>query len=208
MFVPPAFAETDLSSLHQFIVRNSFGLVISQVDGLPFATHIPILLKPTEGSYGTLAGHFARANPQWRQLAGQTSLVIFAGPHAYVSPTWYEAENTVPTWNYTAVHAYGHIELVEDREGLLEILKESVQVYEQGMPQPWTLEDTGTFTERLMQQIVGFRMLIQKIEGKFKLNQNHPAERRKKVIQALTRQGDENSSAVAKLMRDTLSVET
>jgi len=88
MFVPPAFAETDLSKLHRFIDQHSFGLVVSQVDGRPFGTHIPILLRRTEGPYGTLVGHFARANPQWRQVAGQTVLVVFAGPHAYVSPTW------------------------------------------------------------------------------------------------------------------------
>jgi transcriptional regulator len=204
MFVPPAFAVSDLPKLHQFITQNSFGLVVSQVDGVPFATHIPILLRRAEGEYGTLAGHFARANPQWRQLAGQTALVIFAGPHAYVSPTWYEAENMVPTWNYTAVHAYGRIELIDAGEPLLDILKESVQVYERAMPQPWVFEGTGTFTERLMEQIVGFRMVIEKIEGKFKLNQNHPAERRHRVVGALERQGDENSRAVAKLMRDTL----
>jgi transcriptional regulator len=207
MFMPPAFAESDLSKLHQFIVQNSFGLVVSQVDGQPFATHIPILLRETEGEYGTLAGHFARANPQWRQLTGQTALVVFAGPHVYVSPTWYEAENMVPTWNYTAVHAYGRVELIDGGEPLLDILKETVRVYEQAMPQPWAFDGSGTFTERLVEQVVGFRMQIEKIEGKFKLNQNHPAERRQKVIRALGQQGDENSLAVAKLMRNTLSVE-
>ena len=207
MFTPPAFAEADLSKLHQFIVRNSFGLVVSQVDGLPFATHIPILLRGTDGQFGSLAGHFARANPQWQQLVGQTALVIFTGPHVYVSPTWYEAKNMVPTWNFTAVHAYGQIELIDSGEPLLDILRESVRVYERRMPQPWTFEGSETFAERLMEQIVGFRMVIEKIEGKFKLNQNHPAERRHKVIKALERQGDENSLGIAQLMRDTLPVE-
>jgi transcriptional regulator len=207
MFVPPAFAETDLSKLHRFVDQNSFGLVVSQVDGRPFGTHIPILLRRTEGPYGTLAGHFARANPQWRQLAGQTALVVFAGPHAYVSPTWYEAQNTVPTWNYTAIHAYGRIELIDGGEPLLDILKVSVQTYERAMPEPWAFDGTGTFTERMMEQIVGFRMVIETLEGKFKLNQNHPAERRHKVVRALEGQGDENSLGVAKLMRDTLPVE-
>lgn len=207
MFVPPAFAETNLPKLHQFIMKNSFGLVVSQVDGLPFGTHLPVLLRRSEGEYGTLAGHFARANPHWQQLVGQTALIIFTGPHVYVSPTWYEAKNMVPTWNYTAVHAYGRIELIDGGEPLLDILKESVQVYEQAMPQPWEFDGTGTFTERLMEQIVGFRMVIEKIEGKFKLNQNHPSERQQRVVRALERQGDENSLGVAKLMRDTLSVE-
>src|SRR4051794_32849261 len=135
MFIPPAFAETDHGKLHEFIIRNSFGVMVSQVDALPFATHIPFLLRPDEGQYGALAGHFARANPHWRELAGQTALAMFAGPHAYISPTWYESENTVPTWNYTAVHVSGQIQLIDGGEPLLDILRESVRVYERGMPQ-------------------------------------------------------------------------
>jgi transcriptional regulator len=204
MFVPPAFAEPDLPTLHQFIVHNSFGIVVSQVDGLPFATHIPILLRQAEGPNGTLVGHFARANPHWQQIAGQTAMVVFTGPHVYVSPTWYEATNVVPTWNYTAVHAYGRVELIEGGTPLLDILRDSVQRYEQGLPQPWRFEETGTFVERMMEQIVGFRIQIEKIEGKFKLSQNQPVERRTKVIRALERHADENSLAVAKLMRRTL----
>jgi transcriptional regulator len=207
VFVPPVFAETDLSRLHQFITQNSFGMIVSQVDGLPFATHIPFLLRQTEGQYGTLVGHVARANPQWRQFAGQTAMVVFTGPHVYVSPTWYEAQHVVPTWNYTAVHAYGRVEVIDGGEPLLDILRDTVQVYEQGMPQPWTFESEGTFAERMMGQIVGFRMEIEKIEGKFKLSQNHPVERRHKVIRVLEQQSDENSLAVAELMRARLTTE-
>lgn len=204
MFVPPAFAVDDLSKLHDFIVRNSFGLVISLVDGVPFGTHLPILLRRSEGPFGTLTGHFARANPQWQQIADQTSLLIFSGPHAYISPTWYEAPNTVPTWNYTAVHATGRVELSHDREALRELLAESVDVYERAKPQPWSFDSSTVFAERLMEQIVGFRMVIEKLEGKFKLNQNHPPERREKVIRELERQGDEQSRAVAELMKNDL----
>lgn len=207
MFVPPAFSEHDLSKLHQFIVQNSFGMIVSQVDGLPFATHIPVLLRPAEGRYGALVGHFARANPQWEQIAGQTAMAVFTGPHAYVSPTWYEAEHVVPTWNFTAVHAYGRVELIEGGEPLLDILRDSVRAYEHGMPRPWTLDVSGTFVERMMGQIVGCRLDIERIEGKFKLSQNHPVERRRKVIRSLEGQGDENSLAIAKLMRRTLPSE-
>jgi transcriptional regulator len=123
-------------------------MIVSQVDGLPFATHIPFLLRQTEGQYGTLVGHVARANPHWRQFAGQTAMVVFTGPHVYVSPTWYEAQNVLPTWNYTAVHAYGRVEIIDGGEPLLDILKSTVQVYEKGMPEPWTFEGEGTFAER------------------------------------------------------------
>ena len=87
MYIPAGFAETDLTKLHEFIEQNSFGLLVSQVDGRPFATHLPFLLERTAGPHGTLVGHVARANPQWREAAGQTALAIFPGPHAHVSPT-------------------------------------------------------------------------------------------------------------------------
>lgn len=201
MFIPPAFAESDPATLHAFIERYSFGQLVTQVDGLPFVTHIPMLLRGSAGPHGTLVGHVARANPQWQSAAGQTGLAIFAGPHAYISLTWYEAENVVPTWNYTAVHAYGRIELVANGDELREILQSTVRYYEQSLPQPWTFDDKAQFAERLMTQIVGFRLEIARLEGKFKLNQNHPPERRARVANALEQQGDENSLGIAALMR-------
>ena len=207
MYIPAAFAEADLTRLHDFIEQHSFGLLVSQVDGLPFATHLPFLLERAAGPHGTLVGHMARANPQWRDAEGQTALAIFSGPHAYISPTWYEAEQVVPTWNYTAVHASGRIQVVEDKERLLEIVRETVRVYEQAMPRPWSFEPSGTFVERMLGQIVGFRIEVEKIEGKWKLNQNHPVERRKKVVRALRERDDDNARAIAALMQAMLPAE-
>ena len=201
MYIPAAFAEPDLTRLHEFIEQHSFGLLVTQVGGLPFATHLPFLLERTAGPHGTLVGHMARANPQWQEAGGQTALAIFSGPHAYISPTWYEAEHVVPTWNYTAVHVYGRVQVIEDRSSLLGIVQKSVSVYERAMPRPWSFDGSGTFVERLLGQIVGFRIEVERIEGKWKLNQNHPAERRAKVIQALRERGDENAQAVAALMQ-------
>ena len=207
MYLPAAFAEPDVTRLHDFIEQHSFGLLVSQVEGLPFASHLPFLLDRTAGPHGTLVGHLARANPQWREAAGQIVLVIFSGPHAYVSPTWYEAEQVVPTWNYTAVHAYGRVQLVEEGDALRQIVQEMVRVYERAMPRPWTFDPASTFVERLLAQIVGLRIEVEKIEGKFKLNQNHPAERRQKVVRALAERGDENAQAVAAMMRTMLPAE-
>jgi transcriptional regulator len=208
MYVPAAFAERDLSRLHDFIEQHSFGLLVSQADALPFATHLPFLLDRTAGPHGALVGHMARANPQWREAGGQTVLTIFSGPHTYISPTWYEAEQVVPTWNYTAVHAYGRVQIIEDEIALLKIVQETVRLYERAMPRPWSFDGSGTFAERMLGQIVGFRIEIDKIEGKWKLNQNQPVERREKVVRALQqRQGDENAQAVAALMRQTLPSE-
>jgi transcriptional regulator len=206
MYIPPAFAETDLTKLHDFIEQHSFGLLVSQVDGLPFATHLPFLLERTTGPHGTMICHVARANPQWQEARGQTALAIFSGPHAYVSPTWYEAEQVVPTWNYAAVHVYGRVQIIQDESALLGIVQEMVRVYEEAMPQPWSFEST-MFVKRLLGQIVGFRIEIEKIEGKFKLNQNHPIERRRKVVGALQQRGDENGLAVAAMMQAMLPSE-
>ena len=207
MYIPAAFAEPDQTRLHDFIDQNSFGLLVSHVDGVLFATHLPLLLDRSAGPHGTLVGHMARANPQWRQLAGPTALVIFSGPHVYVSPTWYEAEKVVPTWNYTAVHAYGRAQVIEDSAALLEIVRETVQTYEQAMTRPWSVDGSQRFVEQRLAHVVGFRIEIDKIEGKFKLNQNHPVERRRKVVRALEEQDGENAQAIAALMRAMLPTE-
>ena len=205
MYVPPHFAVTDRAALHTFIERHSFGLLVSQVAGVPFATHLPFLLDRDAGPHGTLVGHVARANPHWKELAAAPALAVFTGPHAYVSPSWYEAENVVPTWNYTAVHVTGRAVLIEGKVELLEIVRRSVAVYEAAMPRPWVLDESGPFVDRLLAQIVGFRIEIETLEGKWKLNQNHPPERREKVIRALEVRGGEDALGVAELMRATLS---
>jgi transcriptional regulator len=201
VFVPPHFAESDPTKLHDLIERHSFGLLVSQSGGEPFATHLPFLLDRTAGPHGTLSGHMARANPQWRELAGQTAMVVFSGPHAYISPSWYETENTVPTWNYVAVHAYGKSELVEDADSLLDLLQRSVGEYESGFSQPWELDTSSKVVERLLTHIVGFRIEIERLEGKWKLNQNHPVERRRKVAATLSKQPGDDARTIADLMR-------
>jgi transcriptional regulator len=203
MYVPPHFAETDLNKLHDFIERHSFGVLVSQLGGVPFVTHMPFLLERTAGTHGALVGHVARANPHWTELVGQTALAVFSGPHAYVSPTWYESANVVPTWNYTAVHVYGSVTLLE-KDAVRDVVSRMVALYESSMPRPWTFEADGVFIDRMLDQIVGFRLAIEKIEGKMKLNQNHPAERREKVIRALRARGTADEVAVAELMAERL----
>ena len=129
-------------------------------------------------------------------------LAIFSGPHAYISPTWYEAGKTVPTWNYVAVHVYGHLELIEDLAEAEAVLRRTIETYEASQPSPWKLEESPEFVTRLTQQIVAFRVPIERIEGKWKLNQNQPQERRAKVVAVLDSRSDENSREIARLMRD------
>jgi len=211
MYIPPSFVQKDVARLHRFIEQNSFGLLLTQNQGETEASHLPFLLEPG-GEYGVLIGHLARANPQWRQAQTEQAeagraLAIFSGPHAYISPTWYEAPKTVPTWNYTAVHASGPIEWIHDPAALLPLLEQTVRQYETGMPRPWSIGEVDSFIEQMLAHIVGFRIEITSLEGKWKLNQNQPIERRKKVIRALREQQDENSQAVASLMQDTLPAE-
>lgn len=199
MYIPTSFSETDLSRLHDMLERYSFAVLVTQAEAALQITHLPLLLDRGEGPYGTLVGHLARANPHADQLADRLSTVIFSGPHTYISPTWYEAQNVVPTWNYVAVHVTGTAQLVTEPVALRAIVERMTDTYEAGMPTPWKLP-SSTAIDRMLDQIVGFRLPIQSIEGKWKLNQNHPPERRRKVIAQLRLQGDADSLAIAQLM--------
>ncbi len=203
MYVPPAFARTAPAELFAFVEAHSFALLVSTRDGAPFATHLPLLLDRAAGPHGTLVGHMARANPQWRDLDGQPVLAVFAGPHAYVSPSWYEAEGVVPTWNYVAVHASGTFRLVDEPGAVTDIVAATVQTYERGMPTPWRVDAADEYVRRLTAGIVGFRVEIEWLEGKWKLSQNQSAERREKVAAALEASADPDARAVARLMRET-----
>lgn len=200
MYVPPHFAEADPAVLHAFIRRHSFGLLVSTAGDEPFASHLPFLLDADAGPHGTLVCHVARANPQWRGLGGRPVLAVFSGPHAYVSPSWYAEPDVVPTWNYAAVHAAGRAEVVENAAELLDIVRRSVDGYEAGFPEPWQLDTASPHVGRLLGGIVGLRVRIDRLDGKWKLSQNHPPGRREKVMRALRGQGGEDAVGVAELM--------
>lgn len=203
MYILPHFAVTDRQKLHDFIVAHSFGMLVSQHGDEPFATHLPLLLRRDEGSYGALVGHVAKANPHWQSADGKTVLAVFSGPHAYISPAWYEAELVVPTWNYVAVHVYGTLHAIHEPDPLTEILTDSLAEFEDPDSQ-WKFDATSDFAIKLRQQIVGFRIDINRIEGKWKLNQNHPRERREKVVNALRNRNDSDSQAIAEMMEEQL----
>jgi len=200
MYIPAAFAQTDSNTLFEFIEMYSFGLLISQVQGEPFASHLPFLLDRSSGPNGCLIGHMALANPQWRQADGQNVLAVFSGPHAYISPSWYQAENVVPTWNYVAVHVYGKLHVVRDEEALATILQDFVAYYEASLPRPWKFDADSDFARKMIKAVSGFRIEISRLEGKWKLNQNRPEEQRERVVRVLQTFPDENSRAIADLM--------
>jgi transcriptional regulator len=203
MYTPASFKMSDVDELHGFMRMHSFAVLVTHGEGGMTASHLPLLLDADAGPHGTLLGHMARSNPQWRDVAGE-ALAVFTGPHVYISPTWYESPGTVPTWNYVAVHAYGPFKPVEDREGLHDILTRMVSVYERGMSEPWSYDVADPDIDNMLKAIVGFRLEISRLEGKAKLNQNHTEERRRKVIRALEAQADEDSQTIAMLMTVTL----
>lgn len=203
MYIPAAFQETDPSTLRALMERYSFATLVSQSGEGPLASHLPLLLESDPEPFGRLIGHMARPNPQWQSGAGQRVLVIFQGPHAYVSPTWYEAQNVVPTWNYAAVHAYGVLRLVEDRNRLRDIVRRMVDRYEASQVTPWSMQSPEPdFIEKMLGGIVGFEIDIERLEGKWKLSQNHPRERQEKVIHGLISTGNDDSVQLAAWMRE------
>lgn len=195
LYIPAAFRVSDEPALVSFIERHAFGTLIAQGrDGLE-VSHIPFL--PERGADGRLRllGHVARANPQWQSLetAGNV-LAIFNGPHAYVSPSWYVNHPAVPTWNYAVVHAHGRAKLM-DEAGLRDLLERLSAQYEAGRPNPWRLADAPeAFIAGLVRVIVGFSIEVERLEGKFKLSQNRPAEIGR-VIDALEREGEAGLAA-------------
>jgi len=202
MYIPAAFKVDDAAQLFGLIERYSFGLLVSQHDGEPFATHLPLLVDRSAGPRGALVGHMARANPQWQQAEGQKVLAVFSGPHAYISPTWYESQNVVPTWNYAAVHVYGTFRAIHDEPATMQIVHDTVEVYEASMPSPWKFDPASEFNRRMIKAVVAFRIEINRIEGKLKLNQNHPKDRRERVVRALLAAGDPMQAEIATMMTE------
>ncbi|MEZ6069190.1 MAG: FMN-binding negative transcriptional regulator [Pirellulales bacterium] len=205
MYVPDSFAEHDRQVLHAFIERHSFATLVSHGatdEAAPEATHLPLLLDHEAAGQGQLLGHFARDNPHWQFADGREVLAVFHGPHAYVSPTWYEERRVVPTWNYVAVHVAGTLRVQHDRVRVLELLRRTVETYEAPLPRPWSLGDSDAeFIDKLVDGVVGFTIEISRIQGKWKLNQNQSLQRRERVVAALQQQPGADQQEIAHLMR-------
>jgi len=197
VYIPRAFERTDPDELCAFAAAHPFAVLVSAHNGEPFATHLPLLV---ERDTGALVGHMARANPHWTELDGKPVLAIFSGPHAYVSPTWYEAENVVPTWNYVAVHATGTFRVLADEADAVRVLLATVRAYEGSGEGAWAPDAEGAFFRGLVNGIVAFRVEAARWEGKWKLSQNQPPERREKVRAALAASTSAEARAVARLM--------
>ncbi|WP_462413158.1 FMN-binding negative transcriptional regulator [Neobacillus sp. Marseille-QA0830] len=201
MYIPKHFKIDDEEIIYDFIEKHSFATLFSQHNGEPYATHLPLILNKSEYA---LYGHFARPNGQWKDAENQQVLVVFQGPHCYISPSWYETTKAVPTWNYVSIHVYGKMEIIEDEKVIFDSLNDLVIKYERP-DSPYKLKDVDPdFIEGMSKGIAAFKIDITKIEAKAKLSQNHPVERQELIIKNLENTSQQDNIQVASLMRKNL----
>jgi transcriptional regulator len=206
MYTPKAFEVTDVAAMQREIDQTRLAVLVTNGEHGLQASHLPLLLRREPDTCGTLYGHLAKANPQWRDLAaGGEALVIFSGADAYISPSYYpskaEHEKVVPTWNYLAVHAYGRAEVFTDAERLRELVGDLTDKHESGRSQPWSVDDApADYIATMLGAIVGFALPIERLEGKRKLGQNRSAQDYAGVREGLAASIDPQDRDIARLM--------
>lgn len=199
MYIPEIYKNENPEAINQFLQKNSFGILVNQVDGKLWATHIPLELDTNESGKQVLYGHISKENPQWNSFVSDSKiLAIFSGLNSYISPSWYDHEN-VPTWNYTAVHVYGTIKIIEG-EALLLSLKKLVDKYEAHSENPIKMEDLCDETMSQTNGIVAFEIEIEEIQAVHKLSQNRDDKNYQNIISELEKTEETNSMAIAKEM--------
>ncbi len=203
MYIPRLFHESSWPEIRAVIEGNSFATVVTCDAGVPSATHVPLRLVESANGTATLQGHMSRANPHWRLFEHEgRSLVIFAGPHAYVSPRWYDQVN-VPTWNYVAVHVYGKARVVNGTDEMHELMKGLVDRYEGhgDVDSRYTVEGLPEgYLETQMKGIVGFEISIDEVQASFKLSQNRDQKDYENVIVELNKSDDQQAQNIAQIM--------
>lgn len=201
MYIPGYFKQQNMEEVKSFLIQNGFGILVSQVNGKPWATHIPLELEVNGEGKEVLVGHLSRGNKQWKDFSpNQEVLAIFNGPHSYVSSSWYDHEN-VPTWNYIAVHVYGKIRIISADE-LLASLKRLVDKYEAHSARPVTVEGMSPkFLEGELRGVIGFEIAITDIQAAYKLSQNRDVKNKTQIIAELENRGDTGALEIAKHMK-------
>lgn len=199
MYIPKYFKVTNVDEIWDFVQKNSFGTIVTTEQGKPIATHLPLQLIK-EGDTYYITGHMAFGNPQWRTFETcEGALVMFQGPHAYISSSWYEEEN-VPTWNYQAVHVYGTASILNEEE-LKQDLTVLLQKYEKHRKNPVLWDKLSPqLLEKQLKGIVGFKIKVQEIQATNKLSQNRNEEDYHNIVNKLYEEKDLNSQQMAQLM--------
>ncbi|MEP0005735.1 MAG: FMN-binding negative transcriptional regulator [Balneola sp.] len=200
MYTPSSFKEENPDVLFDLIEEHNFGIIFSQHQDQPEATHLPFLVHRQKGKHGTLIAHFAKANKHWEKLdEAKDVLVVFQGPHSYISPAWYVNRAEVPTWNYATVHVFGKPKVIEDAAELNKMVKELTHFHEDQENTGWKLDEVPEKDYNTdLKAIVGLEIEISKMEGKFKFNQNKPDKDQKSVIAKMEDLGREDISAIMK----------
>jgi transcriptional regulator len=203
VYIPEYFRVHDHEDTIKFMRGNPFAILISSTDAGPFATHLPLFVHwAPQQEKVVLRGHVAKANPHWRYLEQQPQcLTIFHGPHSYISPSNYTEHESVPTWNYGAVHLYGNAQVFSSSEALQGVLHELIQTFEPAYARQWASLDEA-YRQRMLKQIVGFEIEVTKMEAKFKLNQNRSRVDQANVINSLEKADDTAVSGLARLMKE------
>jgi transcriptional regulator len=202
MYIPEHFRLRHDEDAIAFMRANPFAILVSSTAEGPFATHLPLSVHAEEGKT-TLRGHVARANPHWRCLEEPAQcLTIFHGPHSYVSPSNFTMLDSVPTWNYAAVHVYGNVRIFSSPDELQGMLHELIETFDPAYRSQWDERTSPKFRENMLHQIVGFEIVATRIEGKFKLNQNRTRQDQSNVIASLEKSQDTLVSGVSQLMRE------
>jgi transcriptional regulator len=199
MYIPNQFAATDTVELLAFMKHYSFATIVTAKDNVPLATHLPFAVSTREDKV-ILTSHFAKANTQWRQIVDRVNLVIFSEPHAYISPTHYDNEQSVPTWNYVAVHAYGAATIINDRDQAFEALEKMIDTYEEGYRKQWA-GMSQDYKLRMLNGIVPFDIVVTDLQGSKKLSQNKTEQEQQRIIETLSASTDGTARQIADYMR-------
>lgn len=183
-----------------FIQRYSFGTIITNIGGRPVATHLPFHAVMRNDQL-VLTAHMAKANKQWQAITTEENLIIFSEPHAYISPANYDSMQSVPTWNYLSVHAYGKANVISDKAAVMSILEDAIKDYEQEYMIQWN-ELPESFKKKMANGIVAFEIVVTTLQGKKKLSQNKTADERNRIIESLEKSGDASGSQLAEYMKN------
>lgn len=198
MYIPKHFEQNDREKSIAFMRAYNFAIVVSVKDGLPIATHLPFVIEERENEI-VLISHMSKANEQWKTVAEKDVLVIFSEPHAYISPTLYEKQQNVPTWNYVSVHAYGKITILDSDEGKLSVLHKQMQFFEESYIEQFKTLDQK-YIDGLLKGIVAFEIAITNLQAKEKLSQNKTNSEREKIKKHLEESDDTTQQSVGKMM--------
>jgi len=199
MYIPKSNILTDKYEAIDFIKKFSFGTIVTSKDNIPVATHLPFLVELRNDKI-VLTSHFAKANEQWKDVVEEKVLVIFSEPHAYISPSNYEKELNVPTWNYISIHTYGHGQLITDSDKIIELLEKTIEYYEESYMKQWN-SLPNDYKINMSKGIIAFEIEVDDLQAKKKLSQNKTETEQRNIISTLSKSDNSNEKSIAEYMK-------